>query len=128
MITTLLLAMVAVVAAVASELFRLRRTYESVYALLLTDRDQARKEAETLRAALFPQLSRLVPGGPESRRPSTPSGPPSPETIQKLATLFPPRIPWRVRFKQLAAQHNTKQIGLDRHAAAISQAKETPHA
>ena len=122
----------AVIAGLIFELSRVRRLYESVYQLVLTDRDTARKEVETLRAALFPQLARMssppsgvAPGAKAERAASQPA---SARSVPNLESLFKPRIPWRIRFKQLAQQHNTQQRGRDSLAAAISQSKETPHA
>jgi hypothetical protein len=124
-----------VIAGLGLEMEAIRRTFRTSLELVLEDRDLARKEVETLRNALFPQLSRLQAAGAPSAAPRPGkaeskaglSAQPSAAGLS-LQELFPPRIPWRIRFKQLAAKHNTKQIGLDRHAAAIAQAKDTPHA
>lgn len=108
------------------EISHLRRTFDSVYDAAIAERDTAREESKTLRAALFPQLAKLgaeqAPKRAQAAAPLSSSQPPA---------FSNSRIPWRIRFKQLGAQHNTKQIGRDRTAAAISTpqpaAKEASH-
>ncbi len=81
-------------AAVVLCLLELRRTsgiYQTIYDLLVAERDQAREESKTLRAALFPQLARTA--APPSKGEGRAARPrPNP--------LTSPRIPWRLRFKQ----------------------------
>lgn len=103
----------------AFEFLHTRQTYESVYKLLLADRDAARKESETLRAALFPQLAKL--GAEQAPKRAQPA---AAQVSPPQSAAFNRRIPFRLRFKQLVKEHNTTQMGRDRMAAAITT-KET---
>lgn len=97
-----------------------RNSYEAMYQLLIADRDEARTEVQTLRAALFPQLAKLPRAEPKrAQAAATPPG----HSPQPPA-LFSSRIPWRQRFKMLSAQHNTKQKGRDAMAGAIAKSQE----
>jgi hypothetical protein len=116
---------IAVLTFLVLELRSVRQNYETGLEFVLEDRDKARKEVETLRAALFPQLARMA--GAATQTPAAMRNP-VPPVNPSLQQLFPPRVPWRIRFKQLSRQNNSKQMGRDRHAAAISEAKEAPHA
>lgn len=124
MIWILSCALLLVAFCAAFLLFELRRTrmgYEQIYGLLVKDRDQAREEIVTLRRALFPQLDRVVAPPSSSARPEG-GGPRKANQPTSAATpvMTPSRTPFRLRFKQLVAEHNTGQKHIDKIAAATT--------
>lgn len=94
MVTAVILLSLALVG-LTLELFRVRAIYEALYQIILADRDLAREEVKTVRAALFPQLSRVAPVVAKSD-PKAPLPPPR----------WPPPGPWRVNFKNLVRKHS----------------------
>lgn len=111
-----------ILAFVLFELRHSRETYESIYALIIRDRDAAREEVAALRLILFPQLQRL--SQPKGQPPSTTS------TATKQTNRWPkwPVNSTRARLKAEIAAHNTRQIGIDRTAQAISDSQPQPAA
>lgn len=107
----------------ALTVYLLAGVFERVYTSAIAERDQAREEVKTLRAALFPQLTKLVAGEPKrAQAAATPPG----RSPQPPA--FSSRIPFRQRFKMLVRAHNTKQLNHDRLAGAIAKSQEASNA
>lgn len=108
---------------------RQREIYESLISLLEKDRDYHKNEAKVFRGLLFPVLVKADISGAaaptslaDQSRPGqgvkaadSPSVAPNPLTNR--------RIPFRIRFKQGAKLFNSKQVGTDALAGALSQQK-----
>lgn len=79
------------------------RIYESTYQLLIRERDLAREDAATMRAAIFPQLRAKKES--EGAVPLQVRQAPKP----KDSDILNRRIPWRMKAKQLTALHAHRQ-------------------
>jgi hypothetical protein len=115
MISALIFTMFLSLVVCAVLVFELRRQssiYESIFALLIADRDAARAEVIQVREALIPGLKHV----------QKPTQPATPVNVDKA--IMSSRRPFRDKFKLLTQVHNTAQKARDALAAALPQKKE----
>lgn len=98
----------------ACEFRRVTGLYDHIYSIMESDRDALKQEVETLRLALFPSFMRTQSGVELKAAVSRPTAPVPANSINRF-------IPWRRQVKVLQQKHNTKQIGVDKTAAAIQE-------
>lgn len=107
-IAVLLLALV-VIGALILEMRRARSVYESLYQVVLADRDTARAEVLTIRQALFPTLK--LPEQPKTQQPP----------VDPKQAIMGARIPTRLKLKKLQELHNSAQQVVNRTLAAMKE-------